>query len=258
MKDVKGWANDATTVWKKGILFKIAQGKNHAFIVKNAKVHHSSLCDVKYGRSREHGNIAAEGNDQCDSDTESVTENESALLAAGEQVVLQTAQVQVNSAPTVADRDWTISTRMLFDSGANRSYCTQALATKLGLKTKIGPSLQVNRFGTGKPTSIPTKTAELCLRKANRKTVTIEVSVIPTITGDIVRVPVQSKRLDKLKQTLQLADTVPHRHESSPIGLLIGSDYYLDFVSGEKVQLGKGLYLLSSDFRVDCSGSYTR
>ena len=47
-------------------------------------------------------------------------------------------------------------------------------------------------------------------------------------------------------QHYELADTLPCERESSTIELLIGSDYYLDVILPQKVEVQPGLYLLAS------------
>lgn len=78
--------------------------------------------------------------------------------------------------------------------------------------------------------------------------------MIPQITGELVRKPVQSLKLRELAQKYTLADTIVRKPESSKIDLLIGNDYYLDFVTGEKIEVQRGLYLLGSEFGFILSG----
>ena len=43
-----------------------------------------------------------------------------------------------------------------------------------------------------------------------------------------------------------LADTLPREKESSSIELLIGNDFYLDFILPQRVDLQPGLYMLAT------------
>ena len=43
-----------------------------------------------------------------------------------------------------------------------------------------------------------------------------------------------------------LADTLPREKESSSIELLIGNDFYLDFILPQRVDLQPGLYMLTT------------
>ena len=43
-----------------------------------------------------------------------------------------------------------------------------------------------------------------------------------------------------------MADSIPSQTESSTVELLIGSDYYLDIILSQKIEVQPGLYLLAS------------
>ena len=43
-----------------------------------------------------------------------------------------------------------------------------------------------------------------------------------------------------------MADTIPSQTESSTVELLIGSDYYLDIIFSQKIEVQPGLNLLAS------------
>ena len=47
---------------------------------------------------------------------------------------------------------------------------------------------------------------------------------------------------------LHLADTIPHEKESNSVQILIGSDYYLDVILPDRIEVQSGLYLLLSRF----------
>jgi len=77
----------------------------------------------------------------------------------------------------------------------------------------------------------------------------ITVNIVPNITGVIQRKSVKienKRRFDDFTKQLELADKIPEKDESDSIDLLIGNDYYLDIVIGHKIEVQKGLYLLSS------------
>ncbi|XP_045206117.2 uncharacterized protein LOC123558303 [Mercenaria mercenaria] len=78
---------------------------------------------------------------------------------------------------------------------------------------------------------------------------TITANIVPKITETIERKPVQieeSKNIYDLLNNVELADTLPRENERSTIELLIGNDYYLDFILPQKIEVQKGLYLLNS------------
>ena len=72
---------------------------------------------------------------------------------------------------------------------------------------------------------------------------------MPSITGHIQRGPINLSSVqdrEHLVKQYALADTLPCERESSTIELLIGSDYYLDFILPQKVEVKPGLYLVAS------------
>ena len=77
----------------------------------------------------------------------------------------------------------------------------------------------------------------------------INASVVPSITGSILRRPVQCKSLqnwEHLWNEENLADLFPIEKETTTIELLIGNDYYLDFILTQRVEEQPGLYMLAS------------
>ena len=57
-----------------------------------------------------------------------------------------------------------------------------------------------------------------------------------------------------IQKRFRLADTLPQQTESSTIGVLIGSDYYHEVMSSERVEVQEGLYLIKSTFGWIISG----
>ena len=77
----------------------------------------------------------------------------------------------------------------------------------------------------------------------------ITANVVPSITGSILRRPVQCKSIqnwEHLWNTENLADSFPTEKEETTIELLIGNDYYLDFILPQRVEVQSGLYMLAS------------
>ena len=77
----------------------------------------------------------------------------------------------------------------------------------------------------------------------------ISVSIVPSICGDILRRPVKckSKSLQNWKHLWNgenLADFFPSEKETTTTELLIGNDYYLDFILPQKAEVQPGLYML--------------
>ena len=96
--------------------------------------------------------------------------------------------------------------RMLLDSGSQRTYITEALAKKLKLKR-------------GVKTEIMVTTLVKCKSLQN---------------------------WDNLWNEENLTDSFPSEKETTTIEILIGNDYYLDFILLQKVEVQPGLYMLAS------------
>ena len=77
----------------------------------------------------------------------------------------------------------------------------------------------------------------------------LTANVIPTITGEMQRRPLNkrfSQNWEYLWRDNLLADALPTKLENSTTDLLIGNDYYLDFILPQKVEIQPGLYMLGS------------
>ena len=68
----------------------------------------------------------------------------------------------------------------------------------------------------------------------------INTSVVPSITGSILRCPVQCKSIQNWEHLLNeenLAHSFPTEKEETTIELLIGNDYYLAFILPQRVEV---------------------
>jgi predicted nucleic acid-binding Zn-ribbon protein len=103
--------------------------------------HHQSICsNASIGSKRETN--AEQGNKQK-RDNEEKPATRTTCAKTKENVLLKTATA------TALNEDGSKSTtvRILFDTGSQRSYITDNLKTRLGLKTTKTETLQLNTFG---------------------------------------------------------------------------------------------------------------
>ena len=70
------------------------------------------------------------------------------------------------------------------------------------------------------------------------------------ITGSMQRNPLSQEDLEFLKliPNNQLADKIPIQTELATGDILIGSDYFWNIISGHKLVLPSGMFVLSSKF----------
>ena len=167
---------------------------------------------------------------------------ENGLLSVGETVLMQTATAHIeNPYANIASK-----VRVLFDTGSQRTYITEKLAKNLKLKLGTTDELSVVTFGKEKPSKIKTRKATINLKLHDGTLMQMTVNVVPTVTGTVQRVPVNTSKFKSIWKEYPLADSLPTTSETSTIELLIGNDYYLDLIMTEKVEISNGTYLLKS------------
>ena len=154
-------------------------------------------------------------------------------------VLLQTASA------IARNEDSAKSTRVkfLFDNGSQRSYVTDNLKSRLGLKSTIKEMLYLNTFGEKTFRKQKWDVLTLFLQDANEETSRVCVLSFPTICSPL------PSRVD--------ANNYPHLHglkladysdSEDSIDVLIGSDYYWDFVTSEIVRGDFGPTAVNSKF----------
>jgi len=83
----------------------------------------------------------------------------------------------------------------------------------------------------------------------NGQFIEITANIVPVISNNYERKPLKDLMEPDVAQILQsvaLADSLPTKNEISPIDVLIGNDFYLDVILGQKFELSIGVYLMSS------------
>ena len=169
---------------------------------------------------------------------------EATTLAAGERVLMQTAQVNVKN----PNGSKTEHIRVFLDSGSHRSYITEKLAEKLQLNLRKTNDISVIYFGSDKPKQLKTSVARMNMVLCNGDEMQLQVNIVPKITGTIYQVPINVDHVRALYQN-SLADTLPSRTEASEFDFLIGNDYYLDLLLPESKHPVSGhnhLFLLAT------------
>ena len=181
--------------------------------------------------------------------------SEDACLASGENVLLQTATTDIKNPQS----NQTVAAHVLLDPSRHRYTCiTQKLANKLELKWLQKEIISVVTFGSTKPKEIESHVVEIKLPLKAGTSFNLTANVIPEITRFIHRSPVRSGKAAFLWKNLPLADSIPSERENSIIELLMGSDYYLELITAEKIELEPGLYLLGSKLGWILSGRFEK
>ena len=165
------------------------------------------------------------------------------LLATGEKVLLQTAIVSIQG-----ENGQVVRARVLLDSASQRTFMTNQLAQTLKLSIKHKECLSVSTFGASKAANIDTYVINFKVFTNDGSDLTLSANVLKQITGSIQRNPLLQKDLEFLKlfPSNKLADAIPSTSKSVAVDLLIGSDYFWDIVSGDKVTLPSGMFMVPS------------
>ncbi|XP_052764085.1 uncharacterized protein LOC128206006 [Mya arenaria] len=204
--------------------------------------HHRSLCPKKFGGKTTNVHLSEEIRE--DPSHNSATKGH-VLISSDEMVLMQTAKASVGNRDTSVHE----TTRLLFDSGSQRTYITERLANKLGLKPTAEQELKLVTFGSEHTKVIKTKSVNIDITLMDGSCMKLTANVVPTISGTIQRNPltkVLSKQMEHLINSVDLSDTIPRAQETTTIDVLIGNDYYLDIVLPQRIEIEPGLYLLSS------------
>ena len=224
---------------KSGHLMKNCTNEKQCYHCKEKHHHHRSLCPKLFESTANRDNALT-----ITMSRHKEAAQESSMLSTGEQVVMQTALVGAVS----LDESRHEPVRILLDTGSHRTYITEDLVKKLRLRTEGKNKITVFTFGSSKPKDITSEVVTLMLKSKDGNTFTIKANIVPKISGNIQRTPIPLKNQFEVQRKYRLADSLPRQVESSSIGVLIGSDYYHDIISSEKVQIQEGLYVVRSKF----------
>ena len=198
--------------------------------------HHQSIC---FG-PRE----VQESNERRSDGSKDVTVSGSTVTATSTvktkgNILLQTA----TAIATNEDRSKSVPVRILFDNGSQRSYVTDNLKSKLGLKPSSFETLHLNTFGENAYRKQKCQVVTLPLRNNENEYLEIQALNFPVICSPLPK-SVDINNYPYL-QDLELAD----RSESQgSIDILIGSDHYWDFVTGESIRGESGPTAVKSKF----------
>ena len=139
--------------------------------------------------------------------------------------------------------------RVLFDSGNQRSYITDGVRRKLGLKSANIETLHLNTFRDGTYRKQRCGVVTLPIRAIENEYVAITVLNFPITCSPL------TERLNLQDhphlEELELADST---ESPDSIDILIGSDHYWDFVTGETIRGEFGPTAVRSKLRCLCSG----
>ncbi|KAI5748402.1 hypothetical protein M8J77_025127 [Diaphorina citri] len=217
---------------------------------KKRRAHHRSLCD-KFSRTdnnwRDNDNSNVENKDEpCTSRVLS------ALSQVKKSVVfMQTACIQVYSKAL----DKVLKIRALFDTASSHSYITSQLYEQLKLENKESGELNIFTFGSTSPDKLKVAQTEIDVLYEGNKKKTLDVFVVPNIVGGRNFKNFDKSFLRELDKKYQLCDEYLLQDNLKEIDLLIGIDYYTQFVSGKRIDVEGNLCLWETSFGNVLSGT---
>ncbi|VDK19093.1 unnamed protein product, partial [Anisakis simplex] len=147
------------------------------------------------------------------------------------EVYLMTSKVKVRN-PEENDRTGE-DTIILFDSGSQRTFITDAMTRQLHLTPKLEQVLSLCTFGRKGITRVASKLVEIEIELINGTRKVIEANSIPLLTREL------KARISK--NDLEMTKKSPYYESIIKPDILIGSDYMWDFIKiGTKT--ADGLY----------------
>ena len=149
-------------------------------------------------------------------------------------VLLKTAISEVSASHLSADAN------ILFDEGVRRSFIAKKLADDIQIQHKGTEEINLATFGGSSQTLRRVPTATVSLKTSGRKTIPIDVLIMPTIAAPLSNMPPEVRKLKYLKG-LKLAHPVTQDGEFD-ISFLIGADHYWKIVKNHVVR-GNGQLL---------------
>ncbi|CAF1060929.1 unnamed protein product [Didymodactylos carnosus] len=165
--------------------------------------------------------------------------------------------VLLQTATTIAQNGQSnqqIRTRIILDSGSQRSFITEKLFKQLKLPIIRRETISLFKFGAAQAQTIETPIANVDLKLIDGQFQRITVNVVPTIVNSIQRVPINTQEFQYLIQSVSLADPLPTKAENSNADILLRNEYYGQFTMPECIKINEQLYLLGSKFGWILSG----
>ena len=165
-----------------------------------------------------------------------------ATTATAKSTIKGTVLLQTASCMAINGSN-SIPVRMLFDNGSQRSYVSSSVTSRLNLKPVSSENLHINTFGDTNYRKQKCNVVKLCLQTLNREELELYAVNFPVICSLL---PSRVNVADYIHlQGLELADNFDN---TESIDVLIGSDYYWDFVSGDSIKGDQGPTAVYSKF----------
>ena len=213
----------------------IAKNCTSEYVCKKCKrgQHHISICEADAaGKHNENDKLVEGGNSTTDKDSSSFTGHTG---CENKGILLQTALADICSADTTEVKHYT---RVLLDSGSQRSYISAKARNTLQLKTLRTEKVIIKTFGQGNDSEVQ----ELDVVQVNIKDkfanqfTLIEALCVPTICSALTNQHIASAKNIVEFKNLEFADQTLPDLSPLPVGILVGIYFYHAFMTGRIVR----------------------
>ena len=130
-----------------------------------------------------------------------------------------------------------VHTKILFDSGSQRSYISDKVMHALQLKA-IRVEKVIKTFGQVENSEVKElDVIQLKIKnKGDARFTFVEALCVPTICSPLTNQPLSSAHELPESAGLKFADFAHKQHHSLPVGILIGIDFYHVFMTGKVIR----------------------
>ncbi|XP_028403430.1 uncharacterized protein LOC114526129 [Dendronephthya gigantea] len=153
-------------------------------------------------------------------------------------ILLQTAIAFVCASDKTEVKNYT---RILFDSGSQRSYISDKVRSRLQLKTLRKEKVIIKTFGQSGDSQVQElDVVQVNVKdKSDHKFTSIEALCVPSICSPLTNQHIDSaQRIEEFKN-LEFADR-NEKFSDLPVGILIGIDFYHTFMTGKIIRSREG------------------
>uniref|UniRef100_A0A8D8LSF2 Integrase catalytic domain-containing protein n=1 Tax=Cacopsylla melanoneura TaxID=428564 RepID=A0A8D8LSF2_9HEMI len=165
-------------------------------------------------------------------------------------VYMQTAVLKVYD----QKKDDYVYVRVILDTASSHSYMSERLLKRLNLETGRSLPMNVYTFGALEPKRINAPEVTIKLVEDD-KAYDLNLYVVPNIVSGSTKRTYDTEFLRKVNEQYPLADSFLLENKTQEFDILIGVDYYSNFILGEKVQIDSNLFLWNTTFGFVLSGT---
>ena len=197
--------------------------------------HHPSICEGMKSQFPT-SQIRPEGDVTATPKVSGVTSNNYCYVDRETNVLMQAATATV----TNVEQSQSIQTRVLFDIGSQESYCTLSVKNTLNLPMLKKERLMIKTFSEANPRLRYCDSVQLRIQGIEGTSLYLNVFAVERISS-----PLSNQTIELTQDSyphlrgLQLADNTQGETDLE-VHILVGADYYWNFVADETVRGGTG------------------